>query len=78
MHRILLVSEAPDSSADDVARVLSEDPAIAAKILRVANSPFYGMSREVTQISRAVVMLGSIAVRNLVLGICAAMSCESI
>ena len=71
VHRILTVSEAPNSSADDVARVLSEDPAIAAKILRVANSPFYEMSREVTQVSRAVVMLGSIAVRNLVLGICA-------
>ena len=71
VQRILAVTESPDSSADDVAKVLSGDPAIAAKILRVANSPFYGMSRQVTQVSRAVVMLGSVAVRNLVLGICA-------
>lgn len=71
VQRILAVTESPDSSADDVAKVLSGDPAVAAKVLRVANSPFYGMSRQVTQVSRAVVMLGSVAVRNLVLGICA-------
>ena len=71
VHEVLSVTGCADSSADDVARVLSRDPAIAAKILRVANSPFYGVAREITQISRAVVMLGSIAVRNLVMGICA-------
>ncbi len=70
-QRVLAVTESRDSSADDVARVLREDPMIAAKILRVANSPFYGARGQITQLSRAVTRLGTAAVRNLVLGICA-------
>ena len=71
VERILAVTDSPNSSASDVARVLCEDQTVAAKVLRVANSPLYGSARRVTQISRAVVMLGSVAVRNLVVGVCA-------
>lgn len=70
-QRILAATESTDTSAEDVAKALREDPTIAARILRVANSPFYGAARRITQISRAVTRLGTIAVRNLVLGICA-------
>lgn len=70
-QRALAVTSRPDSSATQVATVLREDPAIAAKILRVANSPFYGAVGEITQLSRAVARLGNKAVRNLVLGLCA-------
>ncbi len=69
--RVLEVTKSPQTSAEDLARVLSEDQAMAAKILRVANSPFYGARGRVTQLTRAVVMLGSVAVRNQVIGICA-------
>ena len=69
--RIMSVADSPDSSADDVGKVLSQDQAMAAKVLRVANSPFYGAARTVTQVSRAVVRMGPIAVRNLVVGMCA-------
>ncbi|MCG8404092.1 MAG: HDOD domain-containing protein [Phycisphaerales bacterium] len=71
VNRVLSVTESPHSSANDVARVLSEDQAVAAKILRVANSSFFGAERKVTQVSRAVVMLGQVSVRNLVIGIAA-------
>jgi len=71
VHRILEVTNSPDSSAEDVSEALSGDQAIAAKILRVANSPFYGLGRQISQLSRAVVLLGTRAVRNMVLGICA-------
>jgi len=70
VERVLEVSESPHSSAIDVAKVLSGDQAVAAKVLRVANSPFYGARGKVTELSRAVVRLGSVAVRNLVIGIC--------
>ena len=70
-QRILSATESAETSADDVALVVSEEPAIAAKVLRVVNSSFYGAGRKITQISRAVVIMGSKAVRNLVLGICA-------
>ncbi len=71
VHRVLSVTESSDSSADDVARVLSEDQAFAAKILRVANSSFFGAGRQVTQVSRAVLLLGMVGVRNMILGIAA-------
>lgn len=58
------------AAAEDVANVLRNDAAVAAKILRVANSPFYGHDADVTDLSRAVVRLGVIAVRNLVIGLC--------
>jgi putative nucleotidyltransferase with HDIG domain len=71
VHQILAVTESENSSASDVARVLSQDQVFAAKVLRVANSSFYGAGRQVTQVSRAVVTLGLVGVRNLVLGIAA-------
>ncbi len=64
------LTEAPDVSAEHVAEALRHDPAIASRILRVANSPFYGSAHKVTQISRAVVLLGTLAIRNVVLGLC--------
>ena len=68
--RVLSVTGSPDSSAGDVARVLREDPMVAATILRVVNSPFYRASRQISELDRAVTRLGTTAVRHLVLGIC--------
>jgi len=68
--RILAATDDRNASANDLARILSEDQAIAAKLLRVANSPYYCRSSPVTEISRAVVILGTVAVRNLVVGLC--------
>ena len=58
-----------DSSADDVTKVLSTDQALAGKVLKLVNSSFYGMPGEVSTISRAVVILGFSAVRNLATGL---------
>jgi putative nucleotidyltransferase with HDIG domain len=71
LERILAVTNSPTASAADIAAVLSTDPTITAKILRIANSPFYGAARKVAQVSRAVVLLGSVAIRNLVTAVCA-------
>lgn len=57
-----------NASANDVAKILSSDQALAGKVLRLVNSSFYGVPREVTTISRAVVVLGFSGVRNLALG----------
>ncbi len=70
-RNIQSLTSAPNVSAEHIAKMLRRDPAIASRVLRVANSPFYGATHKVTQISRAVVLLGSRAIRNLVLGLCA-------
>jgi putative nucleotidyltransferase with HDIG domain len=71
VHRLLQLCESPDASAEQVAAVLREDQALVARILRVANSTYYGVSGRITEISRAVVMLGSVKIRDLVVAICA-------
>jgi len=64
--------EDPASSAEDIARAISHEPALAARILRLANSPLYGMRSEVDTVSRAVTVLGTLQVRDLVLASVAA------
>ncbi|MBI4986016.1 MAG: HDOD domain-containing protein [Rhodocyclales bacterium] len=46
---------------------LNQDQALAARVLRVANSPFYGLNSSVATVSEAVVVLGFHAVRSLAL-----------
>ncbi len=56
-----------DASAAKVAAILMEDPAISAKVLKLTNSAFYGLPREIETVKQAVVNIGMEAVRNLVL-----------
>lgn len=52
------VTEDPDSSADDVAAVISRDPAVATNVLRIVNSAYYGLQVRVSSISLAVSVMG--------------------
>lgn len=69
VQKLLEVIKDDDSSAGDVSKVLSTDQALAAKVLKLVNSSFYGLPRKISTISRAVVILGYSAVRNLALGL---------
>ncbi len=57
----------PNVSAGQVAAILSEDPAMSAKVLKLTNSAFYGLAREIESVKQAIVVIGLEAVRNLVL-----------
>lgn len=48
----------PSSSAADLAKVISSDVALSARILKLANSPAYGFSRKVVDIKHAIALLG--------------------
>ncbi len=67
-RQLLIVMGDDNSSADDVTKVLSGDGTLAAKVLKLVNSSFYGIPNDVTTISRAVVILGFTGIRNLALG----------
>ena len=61
-----------ESSAAELSRVVLQDAAMTARLLRVANSPMYCLSqsgRSVSTVSRAVVLLGFDTVRSLCLSI---------
>ncbi len=49
---------------------ISQDPAMVVRILRIANSPFYGMSREIGSLREAVVLLGLNRIRDMLISIC--------
>ena len=59
----------PKTSAKDVAGLISTDQALTAKILKLANSAFYGFPREIATVNHAVVVLGFDTVKNLGLSV---------
>ncbi|MFZ5570531.1 MAG: HDOD domain-containing protein [Thermodesulfobacteriota bacterium] len=46
------------SSTDDFARVILQDPALSARLLKIVNSPFYGFRAEIGTVSQAVAIIG--------------------
>jgi HD-like signal output (HDOD) protein len=48
----------PESSADDVAQVISLDPAVSTNILRIVNSAYYGLQVRVSSVNLAVSIMG--------------------
>jgi putative nucleotidyltransferase with HDIG domain len=65
--QMLRMVEDQRSSAGDLARVIASDQGLALRILRLANSAFYGFRREIVTINHAVVLLGFDTVRSIVL-----------
>lgn len=57
----------PDTSTQDLVDVVQLDAAIAATVLRLANSAWYGLPSKVDTISRAITLIGQKALRDLVL-----------
>ncbi len=65
--RLTRIISDPETTAADVNAVLSSDPGLVTKILKLVNSSYYGFSRRIATISNAVVILGYNQVRNLAL-----------
>ncbi|MBS0196799.1 MAG: HDOD domain-containing protein [Planctomycetes bacterium] len=63
--KIVELVESPKSTAQDLNKVISTDPALCARILKVVNSSFYGLPGQIASINRAIVMLGLNAVKNI-------------
>jgi len=63
--KIINLVESPTSTATDLHNVISKDPALCTRILKVVNSAFYGLPGQVGSINRAIVLLGLNAVKNI-------------
>ncbi|MFO7603388.1 MAG: HDOD domain-containing protein [Gammaproteobacteria bacterium] len=57
----------PRSTAADIGDVISQDPALTARLLRVVNSAFYGFPSQIDTISMAITVLGTRQLRDLVM-----------
>lgn len=51
---------------EQIERIMLRDPALSANVLRVANSPVFGLRRQVRSLSHAVTLLGFTRVRDLI------------
>ena len=65
--KILEICNNPNTSPVDLNRVISVDPVLMGRVLKLINSAYYGLSNQVTSLSRAIIMLGINTVKNLAL-----------
>lgn len=65
--RVTRLVDDPRASSAMIARVIGEDPALTARLLRIANSPLYGFPARIDTITRAIAVIGTRGLRDLVL-----------
>ena len=56
----------PDPDLEVIARLIAQDPGLSGALLKIVNSPYYGLSNKIASIQRAVNLLGSRSVINLI------------
>src|SRR5262245_24495269 len=66
--QVLNLARNPNVQLDQIARVIQNDPALCARILKTVNSSFFGLSKPCPTITRALAYLGLNTVKSLVLG----------
>lgn len=71
LKRIETVLDNRESTLHDIAAALGEEPVIAARVMRLANSAYVGMPRTVSSLHNALVLLGTKRVKTLVMSISA-------
>lgn len=65
--RVRDAMSAPETTAAEIAKIVVQDTAVAAKVLQLVNSAFFRAARRITNVEQAVTYLGFTAVRNLVM-----------
>ena len=67
VNKVLEICQTADPSPGDLNRVISLDPVLVGRVLRLVNSAYYGLRQEITSLVHAITMLGINTVKNLVL-----------
>jgi len=63
--KIIKTVEDPKSTAAQLHQIISHDPALVTRILKVVNSAFYGLPGQIGSVERAIVLLGLNAIKNI-------------
>lgn len=71
VQRILELTRDVNCTPRDLVQVIDKDPVVTVKVLKVVNSAYYRLPKQITSISHAVVYLGFNTIKNLALGIAA-------
>lgn len=67
VSKVAKMVENPETSTADVGKVIAQDQVLSARVLRMANSPFFGMSRKISSVTQGLVILGFDVIKGLVL-----------
>jgi len=65
VSKITEITKDPKSTPSDLNRVIVLDPVLTAKVLKLVNSAYYGLSNDVTSIVKAIILLGLNTIKNL-------------
>ncbi len=65
--QITCLLQNPKTSAEELGRAITSDQALAAKVLKLVNSAFYGFPGRISTITHAIVILGFSTIKNVVL-----------
>lgn len=65
VNKVVEMSQDPETDDNDYAKVLSSDQVLASRVLKVANSAFYGNKEKVTTVIQAIGVIGYAGIRNL-------------
>ena len=66
VNRIIDIMASPNCSSREISIEIEKNPVFAARILKMANSAFYGSPRQISSINQAVVLLGFSTLRDAV------------
>ena len=61
------MAEDPDTTTDQMGKVISKDHILAAKLLKLVNSSFYGFPQRISSISSAIILLGFNVIKSLII-----------
>jgi putative nucleotidyltransferase with HDIG domain len=60
--------DTPQASASEIGEIIAEDPVLCSRLLQIVNSSFYGFPSRINTISRAITIVGTLELTDLVLG----------
>ena len=66
VYKVFGVMDDPQSTATKIGKVINDDPALTARLLKLVNSPFYGFTAKVDTVYRAVALIGHTELRSVV------------
>ncbi len=67
VSKVLEICNSAQTSPADLNKVISVDPVLMGKVMKLINSAYYGLNQEITSLVRAIIMLGINTVKNLAL-----------
>ncbi|MFZ4858806.1 MAG: HDOD domain-containing protein [Desulfuromonadaceae bacterium] len=64
--KVMQLIESENATAEELAKVVASDPAVAARVLKISNSSYYGCQRQIQTLSHAIVVLGFGTLKSLI------------